>query len=533
MDFIIGLVWAIVALVLVLVGLIVFRRRRRPPGRDLARVKSSSGSTKKVILIVVDSLLANSLQDGIRQNRLPTFKYLIDHGQYYTGFVSSFPTMSVTIDSTLLTGTHPDRHHVPGLIWYCAEKQQLINYGTGPMEILHQGLNTVLLSSLVDLNQRQLSKNTPTIYEDLSQMGLTSGSINGMIYRGAAEHKMYFPAWLSGFTALPEKLTVKAPDFFAFGSFSNPLRGIVDLADGFTVRLGLNSKFSAATAEYLIRHNKLPDFLYIYLPDIDKPLHNNGPSDLTYVEQADGQLHNLLQAFGSPEQAKQQAIFVVMGDSGVAAIVSGPERAMIDLSAQLSGYKVLRTGEKVSDDTELVLAVNETMAYVYKLKARQSFREVADVIRQDDRIDLIAWQEKGWIHVLTAAPQLEMKYQRGGSLTDRYGQAWTIEGDPAALDITVMGDQLEYGNYPDGLERLRAALYSHAGDPMVVTAKPGHELTDRYSPKHYGGGAHGSLHRAETDLPLIVYGTERKPNTNRMVDLKSYLLSLITEQKTS
>jgi hypothetical protein len=70
------------------------------------------------------------------------------------------------------------------------------------------------------------------------------------------------------------------------------------------------------------------------------------------------------------------------------------------------------------------------------------------------------------------------------------------------------------------------ALHSHSGEFLVVTAKPGYELADRSSPTHIGGGGHGSLRQEESLIPLIVCGTDQKPQYLRIVDLKSFLLKL-------
>ncbi|KRE64637.1 hypothetical protein [Paenibacillus sp. Soil750] len=70
---------------------------------DLVQMKAidKPNSVKPVIFIHVDSLLSSAIDEGISKDMLPTFKYLKEHGQYHKEFVSSFPTMSVTIDSTL------------------------------------------------------------------------------------------------------------------------------------------------------------------------------------------------------------------------------------------------------------------------------------------------------------------------------------------------------------------------------------------------------------------------------------------------
>ena len=52
---------------------------------------------------------------------------------------------------------------------------------------------------------------------------------------------------------------------------------------------------------------------------------------------------------------------------------------------------------------------------------------------------------------------------------------------------------LNYGQYPDALQRLSGALHSHPGKFLVVIVKAGYELADRSSPTHKGGGGHRAL----------------------------------------
>lgn len=246
---------------------------------DLVHVKSINGENqKKVVLVLIDSLMAQAIDKGIAQNELPAFKFLIEHGQYYKDVVSSFPTMSLTIDSSLFTGSYPNGHHVPGLIWYSTKEKKLINYGTGPMEIVKNGVSTVLVDGLIDLNGSHLNPGLPTIYEDLAKRGMRSGSINGLIYRGPVDHSLTIPPLILGL--LPKKVTVKGPEFFAFGSLSDPLKGIQERPDSLTERLGLNNRYSVETANYLIKENKLPDFLYIYLADLDQKFINTAHRNL-------------------------------------------------------------------------------------------------------------------------------------------------------------------------------------------------------------------------------------------------------------
>lgn len=520
-------------LLTLLIPIVLFGcQNQKPKDQDLMRVKSvNRENSKKVILLMVDSLMAQAIDQGMRQRELPAFQFLIEHGQYYKDLVSSFPTMSVTIDSSLLTGKYPDVHRVPGLTWYQADKKKVINYGTGPMEVLRHGINPVLTDGLINLNGNHLNRKLPTIYEDLARYGLKSGSINGLIYRGTTDHTLTIPGWIQGPSSLKKEIQVKGPDFLALGSLSNPLKEVKNLPDGLTNRLGISNNYSIEAVKYLIQANKLPDFLFVYLPDLDQEIHKKGPSELSGVQKLDGQLQSLLQAFGSPEKALNDAILIIIGDSGMTQLLPTGQNPVIDLPAMFEGTQVLRPGETVSEKTEVILAVNETMAYVYKLKANRSLRDIADILKMDARIDFISYKDKEWIYVIQGATSKQLKYKANGKWMDRYKQTWTIEEDDKVLDLKVNAANrtLEYGQYPDVLQRLSGALNSHEGEFLVVTAKPGYELADRSSPTHEGGGGHGSVSRMESLVPLIITGTDQKPQYLRIIDIKSYLLDLLTK----
>ncbi|CAM4222638.1 alkaline phosphatase family protein [Paenibacillus alkaliterrae] len=503
----------------------------KPKENDLLFVKSKTGrQSKKVILLLVDTLMYQTIDKGIKQNKLPTLQYLIDHGQYYKDLVSSFPTMSVTIDSSLLTGTYPDKHRVPGLIWYSANENKIIAYGTGPVEILKQGVDSVLTNALIDLNGKHLDQHTETIYEQLKKEGLKTGSINGIIYRGPVDHKLSIPRWIKGTTGLPAEINVKGPDFLSFGALSNPLEGLKSLPDALTNRMGFNNEYTVETVKYLIQNNKLPDFLFAYLPDLDQEIHKKGPSELDAVIKVDQQLQSLLHAFGSPEEALNKATIVIVGDSGMSQILPAGKKPVIDLTKILNNYRLLQPGAAATRETDIVLAVNETMAYVYKLNTNESISDIANVLKAEARIDFISWKEDGWIHVVQAGTSQQLKYKPNGPISDSYGQSWTIEQHPEVLDLRINQNKktLEYGEYPDGLRRLYGAFHSHEGDFLIVTAKKGYELVGHSSPTHRGGGGHGALHQTESLIPLIISGTDEKPGYRRIVDIKSYLLQLLT-----
>ncbi|MFB5265855.1 alkaline phosphatase family protein [Paenibacillus enshidis] len=486
---------------------------------------------KSVIYLLIDSLLASAIDRGVAQKKLPALQFLIEHGQYYRDVVTSFPTMSVTIDCSLVTGTYPDQHSVPGLTWYDSDAERVINYGTGPMEVIRQGIPAVLEDAVIRLNRDHLNPDVPTIYEDLARLGFTCGTINGLVYRGSVQHTMTIPFWMRMLTSWPDRVQVAGPNWFSLGGLSNPLNGKIQAPQSIFHRLGLNDTYSVETLKHMIRTDQLPDFVYVYMPSMDKLLHKKGPSVLKGAVEADRQVQDVLEAFGSPEQALQRAVFVVSGDSGVSQIRPAQDQPIIQLHKLLEGYNVLHPGYKVGAHTEIVLAVNETMAYVYCLKETLDLRHIAEPLSADNRIDFIAWKEEGWI---TAARNgQELRFKAGGTWTDGYQQKWTIEGQMELLDLEPdeFAYEIRYGKYPDVLQRIYGSLNSHRGRYLIVGAKPGYELADRSSPTHKGGGAHGSLSLKESLIPLIIAGTDLKPSRLRLVDLKAYLMEVVSSER--
>lgn len=518
--------------ILVLISIIMSGcHNSKPKEQDLLRLKSASGAQpKKVIYVLVDSLMPQAIDRGIRAKELPTLQFLTEHGQYYKNLVSSFPTMSVSIDSTLLTGKYPIDHRVPGLTWYSAKDKKVINYGTGPVEIVQQGVNRVLNDAIIHLNQDHLNNGVTTIHEDLTKRGLKSGSVNGLVYRGARDHTLSLPGWIHIPSTLPKEIHVNGPDFLTLGSLSNPLKGLISLPESLTDKLGFNNDYAIEVVKYLVQSRKLPDFLFVYLPDLDQELHKNGPSASKGLKALDRQLDSLLQSFGSREQALKEAVIIVAGDSGMTAIRPSDQNPEIDLPDLIGDARVLSPGETGSKEKDILFAVNETMAYVYSLKGKASLNNAAALLQADSRIDFVAWRDRDRIHVSQGGTTKQLSYKAGGTLKDPYKQSWTLEGDAELLDLRVnQEDQtLDYVDYPDALMRLSSALHSHEGDYLVVTAKPGYELTDKSSPKHEGGGGHGSIRKAESLVPLIIGGTAQRPQSLRVVDLKYYLLDLLS-----
>lgn len=529
--------WILMFIFLSITVFFILSSKPKQQEQDFSKLHSNPDHRRKVIWIMADSLMSQAIDQGIKSGDLPAFSFLISHGHYQKEVISSFPTMSVTVDSTLITGAHPDRHHIPGLIWFDNQEQRIVNYGTGLNEILRDGLTQAAEDMVQNLNHKHLNQEIQTIFEALEERGIRTGSINGLIYRGSNDHKLAFPSWVAKPLSLPDQVNVKAPDFFALGMFANPLQGKVSLPDGLTKEFGFKDAYSVEATKYLIKNDLLPDFLFVYLPDLDKPLHKKGPGpqEKKAVQKLDREIAELLDSFGSWNEAIQHVTWVVCGDGGQTSIVPSNQNPVVQLDQLLNNYQVLKPGQQPSEKTEVALAVNERSAFVYALKQEISLNKLADQLKKDDRVDILAWKkENGWIQVFNAEKNTEMQFRPGQEFEDSYHQKWDMKGDLKALDLTVKADkkQISYGDYPDALIRLWTSFHSHSGRYLIITARPGYELADVHSPTHKGGAGHGSLHQIDSVAPMIITGTDQRPAHWRLVDMKPWILSLFDSPTT-
>ncbi|XEC97278.1 alkaline phosphatase family protein [Paenibacillus tarimensis] len=493
-------------------------------------VKMKSGGItdwkeKPVICLLIDSIMDKYLRQAIDEGRAPAMAFLLKNGHYYPRVVSSFPTMSVTIDSSLMTGTYADKHHVPGLIWYSSKENRMIYYGNGMKEALKIDQTQVAMDAVYHLNQVQLNKKTKTIHEELAEKGKDSASINGIIFRGTTEHTLTMPKWVANSTKLPHQFQVTGPKWLSYATLAQ-----LDRANDRNTRIwdkfGMNNAFTAQETAYLIKQNQLPSFTIAYVPENDNLLHRKGPAELDGVEDADKAVQEMLDAFGSWEQALKSAVWMVLGDSAQSYVYDNRDQAIIDLRRLLYPYRIAKINQQVGAGDQLVISSNERMAYVYAIDEAVSLPDLIHLLKSEERLDIIAMKDGKYIRVTAGKNDEMISFRPGGKYKDEYGQTWTISGDPGLMDLTIKGDRIQYGKYPDGLARLYGAMHSHEGRFVVVTVQPGYEIVGEGSPAHPNGGAHGSLHEQDSLVPLIVTGTDTRPETLRIVDMKAWILKL-------
>lgn len=514
----------LIALVLIIVvGAGVVLAVSMSPTKGLHATMNESPN-KPVILIVIDSLMNEPLQKAIQENKAPALSFLINNGYIEPQVISSYPTMSVTIDSTLLTGTYANEHKIPGLIWFKEDENRMISYGSGISEMWHNGIKNVARDSVIRLNNEHLSNNVQTIHEQLATRNIQSASINGLLYRGNVKHHLHVPKLISTTKLLPNEIITNGPTLLSLGALSqyNPENDRHKFA---WKRLGVNNDFTVGELKYLIQQNKLPPFTLAYLPDADAAIHKNGPNDIKALEEADQSLQEMLNNYPSWEEAIQQATWIILGDSGQSLVKENKETALIDLTELLQQYSFW---ERKNTNGQIAIAINERMAYVYVNDQNIKLTEVINILMQDERIDFIAWKDNETNYVASPESTQTLTFSPNGPNVDAYNQSWSIDGDSTILDFTINNQGfVQYNNYPDALARLHGALHSQEGNFLIVDAKPSYEFIGKHSHDHAGGGAHGSLHKVDSLVPLIVAGTDEKPTFNRLVDIKEWIIRLV------
>ncbi|HWO96006.1 MAG TPA: alkaline phosphatase family protein [Bacillus sp. (in: firmicutes)] len=485
----------------------------------------TNAKKKRVIMLVVDSLMNAPLQEALKTGKAPALRFFMENGRHFPDVVSSFPTMSVNIDSTLLTGVYADVHKLPGLVWFSVKEKRLINYGTHIKELRKTGIVKWINDILYHLNDEHLSRDIKTIHEELADNGKTSASINAYVYRGKTQHYLKLPKLLTWFTSLANNRAIYGPGLFSYGALSrlNPSKR----NNHFWQKYGFNDKFSARELIYLIQNNQLPAFTLVYFPDLDHSVHRKGPQSTKGIKEVDRQLQKILNTYGSWDEALQDNHWIVMGDSGQAPIDTVRKKALIDLKQLLCSYRIMKLKEGIKDNDQIILGINERMTFVYSLDSKQlPLSTIAKTLQNDDRIDVIAWKEGEAIKVISGIKAGELIFQSNGEYMDQYGQSWSVRGDLEILDLTFKNNEMLYDTYPDALSRLQSALTSHEGSYLVINAKPGFEFIGESSPTHVGGASHGGLHKQESLVPMIVTGTNSSPKYLRIVDLKDWILTL-------
>jgi type I phosphodiesterase/nucleotide pyrophosphatase len=257
-------------------------------------------ASKPVVLVVIDGLTPSMLE----ATETPALGFLLEHGSYRRA-VSTFPSLTPVCLASIATGSHPDGHGIPHLVWWNRDEARLVEYGSSFAALRAAGIARSVRDTIVNLNEQHLSRNVETVYEALEDAGLTAAAINITTYRGRTRH----PSTIPGMPA------VNGPKRFFFYSLYESDRTGAPIA----IRnraLGSIDAYAATVGRWLVTRDGF-DFLVYYLPDYDFASHALGP-DAAHeaLARADASVGALLDAAGGPDEFLERYALVLCSDHG-------------------------------------------------------------------------------------------------------------------------------------------------------------------------------------------------------------------------
>jgi hypothetical protein len=215
--------------------------------------------------------------------------------------------------------------------------------------------------------------------------------------------------------------------------------------------LGSIDAYAAAVGRWLVTRDAF-DFLAFYLPDYDFASHATGP-DMSHeaLARSDAAVGALMDAAGGPDAFLERYAVVVCSDHGQSKI---EHAARLDVGG------------------DLVTASNRA-AMVYT----EQPRAIAERLDAEPSAGIVLFLEDG-----------EVVARRDG------------DEDLALLDVV-----------PEGRVRASAALRNPNAGSVIVSAAPGWEFVDLAGKHHVGGGSHGSLEAADSEVPMLSVGLGEPP----------------------
>ncbi|MDW7672921.1 MAG: alkaline phosphatase family protein [Bacillota bacterium] len=458
---------------------------------------------KRFINIVIDSLNPVVLVDCINKNKTPALKFLADNGRFSLKCISCFPTMTPVAAASIATGSSVDQHGVAGFIWYNQREQRKINYGATKRAVAQIGVLQVVNDLLFSMNNSHLNVDTPTIFELLENRQISTGAVNFFSFRGTTEHQVKVPWLINIASGFKLKGKINGPSQLVLGKLVNSTKAYFD---NWQRRFGFNDYYTYKAALAMLSAKKPPSFLMLYFPDNDSFSHKYGPFNTqASIMKVDKYIGEILSIYGSWHKAIRENVFLVLGDHSQSQIYNDG-LALIDLDRLTKGQK-----------ESVVICPNERMAYLHLLNTDPDCRRnLVQLLAKDDRIGIIAWKENTRYFATNNGCKQKLEFWSGDQYLCSDKKWWNIKGDIQVVDgkLAVSNEtkRICFGDYPAAFSRLASALNKMPPSTIILSAKSGYEFSGSDAPTHLGGGSHGSLHKDDSYVPLIITGSDLWPS---------------------
>ncbi len=414
---------------------------------------------KKLILTVIDGLTPAMLEAAVERGSAPTLARLMELGRYRQA-VSVFPSLTPVCLSSIATGSFPDMHEIPHLVWYRRGEERLVEYGSSFHAVRAAGIGQTLRDTLLNMNAEHLGRRAVTIFEALEDAGLVTAAVNFTAYRGRVEHRSSLP--LLGPARGPRR-------FFFFNLFQSDETGA---PLSFRNRsAGSIDAYAAAVGRWLVTRDGF-DFLLYYLSDYDYASHAHGPdAAFDVLERCDDALAALAESAGGLDELLDRYALVVMADHGQTLV-----------------REVAKLEERFVDVEGTLVAASNRAAMVYRLPAcRDDAATLARRLDGDPAVEVALWREGDEAVARRDGEELRFRPDAAG---------WNLTGDAAILD------------QPNALRRVWGALANPNAGELLVSPAAGFEFADLGGGDHLGGGSHGSLDAGDSLVPMLTVGVE-------------------------
>jgi type I phosphodiesterase/nucleotide pyrophosphatase len=419
---------------------------------------------KPLILVVVDGLTPAALEDALEGDAVPALRFLAEHGTLGRA-VSTFPSLTPVCLSSIATGSHPDVHGIPHLVWYRRAEQRIVEYGSSFGAIRAAGTIRSIRDTIFSMNREHLSPEAVTVFEASEDAGLRAACVNLTCYRGRTRH----------LPVLPGVPAAYGPSLFFFYSLFESRQTGAPLA----VRnraAGSIDAYAAAVGRWLVTRDAFDVFAF-YLSDLDFASHALGPdSTAEALARVDESIWTLLEAAGGPDEFLDRYAVCLLSDHGQTRI----ERAT-------------RLEERFAGLDGTVVTASNRAGQIYLLPgAALDARSLAERLDGDPDVEVALFREGD--EAVARRESEELRFARDGD-------GFRTSGDAAILD------------HPNGLERAWAALANPNAGDLLVSPVLGVEFADLGGRHHAGGGSHGSLAAGDSEVPVLTAGLDTLPRS--------------------
>lgn len=464
--------------------------------------------TTRVLIFGLDGVGDEALRGALDAGAMPHVAALLGpatgepglwaHAWAAPDVVSAFPAVTVAGWAQAFTGASPAENGIVGGEWFDRDSVQLY----APVPISVSSTDHTVATYADSLVNRTLG--APTLYE---QAGLRAHVSFSQIYRGA-----------------DVLTTPAADDLLSF--LGGALEGLVDDE---SVEQEVFEEMDESSVESIIdaiEEYGLPDIQTVYFPGIDLFTH---VADAPLEEQRD-YLHDVLDpAIGTVldayrmRRALEQTFVLFIADHGHTPVLEDSLHALVgeDLAPaplREAGFRVRPFEleiDSTAQDFQAVLAYQDGTAYVYLAdrSACPDAGQECDWARPPRLEEDVLPVARAYYEANargTGAPGLE------GTLDLILARRTNASGAPAPFEVfdgerlVPVADYLAAEPRPDlvrfaeRLDNLTDGPYGHRAGDVLLLARSGDDLEDRFyfSPPHTSG--HGGAGRQDSVVPLLV-----------------------------